>query len=43
MSNFVKISVIKHLCYHEDSEKWRGVLGGCGMVAHERHESHVSQ
>ena len=33
------VSLIISPYYHEDLEK----RGGCGVVVHERHESHVSQ
>ena len=32
-----------NIMYHEDLEKRSGRLRGCGMVGHERHESHVLQ
>ena len=34
---------IKLKLYHEDLEKREDLLGGCGVVARERLESHVSQ
>ena len=33
----------KLIMYHEDLEKREGLLGGCSVVAHERHKSNVSK
>ena len=35
-------SIVRHLLNHEDLEKRGGLLGGCGVMTRERHESHVS-